>query len=126
MLGWKMFFTGGERVLTNATLPPDTGAVLFATTQPNGNICDPSNSGFLMAVSLTSGAGEKLVVGGLSVGGVSVRSSGVVKVSNTFTNQFNQQTVVCNQDGCKGPNAPILNQSIAPRGRYNWREILTK
>jgi len=79
-----------------------------------------------MAVNLTSGAGGKLLVGTVQVGGVSVKSSGVVKVGNTFTNLLNRQTVACNQEGCKGPDAPTLVQSMAPRGRYSWREILTK
>ena len=37
-LGWKMLFSGGERVLSNSTLPPDTGNVLFGTTKPTGNV----------------------------------------------------------------------------------------
>lgn len=124
--GWKMTFNDGERVLTNSTLPPDTGAVLFATTKPAGDICTPGNSGFLMAVNICSGKTGGLLVNGIEVGGLAIDSSGVVKISNTFTNTFNKQTVVCNQAGCKGPDAPTFNQSIAPRGRYNWREILTK
>jgi type IV pilus assembly protein PilY1 len=126
MMGWKISFTAGERVLSNSTLPPNTGTVLFATTKPNGDVCDPSNSGFLMAVNLTSGAGGKLLVGTVQVGGVSVKSSGVVKVSNTFTNLENKQQVVLNQEDFKGSNAPTILPSMAPRGRYSWREILTK
>jgi type IV pilus assembly protein PilY1 len=124
--GWQMFFTGGERVLSNSTLPPDTGAVLFATTKPAGDVCTPGNTGFLMAVNLCSGRSGDLIANGLTVGGLAIESTGIVKVSNTYTNRSNKQVVVCNQDGCKGPGAPTLNQSIAPRGRYNWREILTK
>jgi type IV pilus assembly protein PilY1 len=133
--GWRMTFTGGERVLTNSTLPPDTGAVLFATTQPTGDVCTPGNSGFLMAVNICSGKIGDLVVNGVSVGGLSIDSSGIVKVSNTYTNQDNKQTVVCNQDGCKptcsdltDPDCrpPDLLGQSAPRGRYSWREILSK
>lgn len=133
--GWRMTFTGGERVLTNATLPPDTGAVLFATTQPAGDVCTPGNSGFLMSVNICSGKTGDLIVNGVSVGGLAIDSSGIVKVSNTYTDQNNKQTVVCNQDDCKPPctdvNDPtcrppnLLGQS-APRGRYSWREILSK
>src|SRR5690606_12426261 len=62
--GWRMSFSGGERVLTNSTVPPDTGAVLFATTQPTGNVCQAGNSGFLMAVNICSGSTGDLVVFG--------------------------------------------------------------
>lgn len=150
--GWRMEFTGGERVLSNATLPPDTGTVLFATTTPAGDVCNPVNSGYLMAVSLTSGSLGDIVVGGTVVGGASINSSGVVKVSNTFTNTRNNQSIVCNQDGCKpggaGDLAPdgtlledfckiaanvgnaaceiFLRNRSAPGGRYTWRELLTK
>jgi type IV pilus assembly protein PilY1 len=124
--GWRMSFSGGERVLTNSTVPPDTGAVLFATTQPRGDVCTPGNSGYLMAVNICSGRIGDLIVNGQIVGGVGIDSSGVVKVSNTYTGTDAKQTVVCNQDGCKGPNAPKLLGSSAPRGRYSWREILSK
>ncbi|MGE4236361.1 pilus assembly protein [Hydrogenophaga sp.] len=124
--GWRMSFSNGERVLTNSTLPPDTGAVLFATTRPTGDVCTPGNSGFLMAVNICSGRTGDLLVNGVAVGGLAIDSSGIVKVSNTYTNQNNQQTVVCNQDGCKGVNAPTLLGTSAPRGRYTWRELLTK
>lgn len=125
--GWKISFSGGERVLTNSTLPPDTGAVLFGTTQPTGDICTPGNSGYLMAVNICSGATGDLIFNGVAVGGVAVDSSGVIKVSNTYTSQQNKQVVVCNQEHCKevgggGQFAP----SIAPRGRYSWRELLSK
>lgn len=123
--GWKMFFTGGERVLTNSTLPPDTGVVLFGTTKPSGDVCTPGNTGFVMAVNLCSGAIGNLVVDGVSVGGLAINSTGVVKVSNTYIDPKNKPTVVCNQGDCKG-NPPTLGLSVAPRGRYTWREILTK
>jgi type IV pilus assembly protein PilY1 len=123
--GWKMFFTDGERVLSNSTLPPDTGVVLFGTTKPSGDVCTPGNSGYIMAVNLCSGKTGSLLVDGITVGGVALDSTGVVKVSNTYTDPNNKPTVVCNQDGCKG-TPPTLNPSVAPRGRYSWREILTK
>ena len=136
--GWKMLFTSGERVLSNSTLPPDTGAVLFATTKPTGDTCTPGNSGFIMAVGTCSGG---------QVGAWAVDSSGIIKVSPTYVNTDNtKQVIVCNQDGCKpcagptctpcvgptctpcvGSNCPKeLGKSGAPRGRYNWREILGK
>ncbi len=124
--GWRMSFADGERVLTNSTIPPDTGAVLFATTQPRGDVCTPGNSGYVMAVNICSGRTGDLLVNGQLVGGLAIDSSGVVKVSNTYTSENNQQVVVCNQDGCKGTEAPRLLGSSAPRGRYSWREILTK
>lgn len=123
--GWKMFFTGGERVLTNSTLPPDTGVVLFGTTKPSGDVCTPGNAGFIMAVNMCTGGIGNLAVAGVSVGGLAIDSTGVVKVSNTFIDPDNKPTVVCNQDDCKG-NPPTLGLSVAPRGRYSWREILTK
>jgi type IV pilus assembly protein PilY1 len=123
--GWRMAFTGGERVLGNSTLPPDTGAVLFATTRPSGNVCSPGNTGFIMAVNFCTGRGNNLVVDGTLVGGVSVDSTGVNKVSPTTVNPSNEPTVVCNQDDCK-EDPPTLNVSTPPRGRYFWREILTK
>ncbi|KRB97769.1 hypothetical protein ASE11_13070 [Hydrogenophaga sp. Root209] len=133
--GWRMTFTGGERVLTNSTLPPDTGAVLFGTTQPTGDVCTPGNSGYLMSVNVCSGKTGDLIVNGVSVGGLAIDSSGIVKVSNTYTNTDNKQTVVCNQDDCKPRCAdqtkaecrpPSLLGQSAPRGRYSWREILSK
>ncbi|MBW8470943.1 MAG: hypothetical protein K0M67_21950 [Thiobacillus sp.] len=150
--GWKMAFTGGERVLSNSTLPPDTGVVLFATTKPSGDVCDPGNTGFIMAVNLSTGKSNNLLVNGNLVGGLSVNSTGVIKVSNTYADQEKDQVVVCNQDGCKpkkpepcdpatnpdckcldGDNKPVtcgdppsVLGSGAPKGRYNWREILTK
>jgi len=123
--GWKMFFTGGERVLTNSTMPPDTGTVLFGTTKPSGDVCEPGNSGFIMAVNLCTAGIGNLVVNGTTVGGIAIDSSGVVKVSNTYTDEKGKPTVVCNQDDCKDA-PPKLTPSMAPRGRYNWREILLK
>lgn len=124
--GWRMAFTGGERVLSNSTFPPDSGAVLFGTTKPTGDVCAPGNTGFIMAVNLCSGKVGEILVDGTLAGGVGLNSTGVVKVSNTYTNTGNKQVVVCNQDGCKGPGGPLLIPSIAPKGRYSWRQILTK
>jgi type IV pilus assembly protein PilY1 len=120
-----MFFTGGERVLTNSTQPPDTGVVLFGTTKPSGDVCTPGNSGFIMAVNQCSGKIGNLIVDGVNVGGLAIDSTGVVEVSNTYTDGKNKPTVVCNQDDCKD-EPPTLGLSVAPRGRYSWRELLTK
>lgn len=136
--GWKMSFTGGERVLSNSTLPPDTGTVLFATTKTSGDICIPGNTGYIMAVKLGTGASNSLKVNDVVVGGLALDSNGVNKVSNTYSDTNKQQTVVCNQDdckpkacttegGCKGDDGTLkVLGSGAPRGRYSWREILTK
>lgn len=124
-LGWQMFFNGGERVLTNSTQPPDTGVVLFGTTKPSGDVCDPGNSGYIMAVNLCSGKIGNLIVDGVNVGGLAIDSTGVVEVSNTYTDEKNKPKVVCNQDDCKD-EPPTLGISVAPRGRYSWRELLTK
>lgn len=167
-LGWKMSFTEGERVLSNSTLPPDTGSVLFATTKPAGDICTPGNTGFVMAVNRCSGKIGDLIVNGNIVGGAAINSTGVIKVSNTYSDSNNKQTVVCNQNDCKaggigsggGGTIPSgtacdnpatvgiveqcncddpstagvvevcssinLGPAVTPRGRYSWREILTK
>jgi type IV pilus assembly protein PilY1 len=125
--GWKMFFNGGERVLTNSTLPPDTGAVLFGTTKPSGDVCTPGNSGFIMAVNMCSGTIGNLLVDGVLVGGLAIDSTGVVKVSNTYVSPDKKPVVVCNQGDCKeGDNPLTFSVPEAPRGRYTWREILTK
>lgn len=125
--GWKMFFNGGERVLTNSTFPPDTGAVLFGTTRPSGDVCSPGNSGFIMAVNMCSGTIGGLLVDGVSVGGVGIDSTGVVKVSNTYVSPDKDPVVVCNQGDCKDGSNPLqFSVPDAPRGRYTWREILTK
>jgi type IV pilus assembly protein PilY1 len=141
--GWKMVFANGERILGNSTMPPDTGTVLFGTTQPAGDVCTPTNTGFIMAVGLCSGASGGINIHGLTLGGFGLNSTGVVKVSNTFANDKNDQTLVCNQAGCKPPpqtdpdciTNPLLPQckrpptvpgEVAPPGRYSWREILSK
>lgn len=125
--GWRMNFTDGERVLSNSTLPPDTGVVLFATTQPSGDVCAPGNNGFVMAVNRCTGASGSLVVGTTETGGVAINSTGVLKLSPTYVDENGDPTVVCNQPECRGlENKTIVNKSVAPKGRYNWREILTK
>ncbi|MDP1686749.1 pilus assembly protein [Hydrogenophaga sp.] len=124
--GWKATLSDGERVLSNPTLPPDTGVVLFGTTRPRGDICTPGNTGFNVTVNVCSGASGDLLVNGIAVGGISVKSSGIIKVSNSYTDSTNKQSVVCNQAGCRGNETQKLSPAVAPRGRYNWREILTK
>lgn len=130
MKGWKMFFSPtsnptGERVLTNSTMPPDTGVVLFATTRPSGDVCTPGNSGYIMAVNLCTGGVGNLIIAGQTTGGIAIDSTGNVMLSNTYTDERGKPTVVCNQDDCKD-DPPKLSPVMAPRGRYNWREILTK
>ena len=125
--GWKLNLTGGERVLSNSTRPADTGTVLFGTTKPNGDVCTPGNTGFIMAVSMCSGKTGDLLINGTLVGGVGTNSTGTVKVSPSYVTSDNQGGVVCNQDACKdGPNVLKNIHKDAPKGRYSWREILTK
>lgn len=125
--GWKIVLPAGERVLTNSTLPPDTGAVLFASTQPTGDLCTPGNTGYIMAADICTGGIGNLIYAGQAVGGIAVDSDGVIKVSNTYTSSQNKQIVVCNQAHCKElGGGGSFNPSIAPRGRYSWRELLTK
>jgi len=121
-----MAFTDGERVLSNSTLPPDTGTVLFSTTKPTGDICTPGNTGYIMAVNLCTGKIGDMVVNGTLVGGVSLNSTGVIKVSNTYTDSAGKEKILCNQDDCKDPSGPSLLPKIPPRGRYSWRELLSK
>lgn len=124
--GWKMAFTGGERILSNSTLPPDTGTVLFSTTKPTGDICTPGNTGYIMAVNLCTGKIGDMVVNGALVGGVALDSTGVIKVSNTYTDSVGKEKILCNQDDCKDPGGPSLLPKVPPRGRYSWRELLSK
>lgn len=137
--GWKMDFTGGERVLSNSTLPPDSGIVEFATTKPSGEVCTPGSTGFIMGVGLADGRSNTLEYNGEVVGGMAVDTLGVNKVSPTYADLENQQTIVCNQvecqvkecddpasDECKGDGTTKILPSSAPKGRYSWREILSK
>lgn len=125
--GWKMALTGGERVLSNSTLPPDTGAVLFATTKPTGDVCTPGNAGNIMAVNFCTGKIGNMVVNGTLVGGVSLDATGVNQLSETFTNLQGVEQIRCNQGECIDPEASFsLVPSVPPRGRYSWRELLSK
>jgi type IV pilus assembly protein PilY1 len=120
--GWRMAFTGGERILSNSTLPPDTGSVLFSTTKPSGDVCTPGNTGFLMSVNLCSGKVGKILVDGNTYGGVDLLCTGVCKPGPTYTTG-SQIEVPVNQPS----KSPLkLVKSVAPKGRYSWREILTK
>lgn len=96
-----MAFTDGERVLSNSTQPPNTGSVLFATTKPTGDVCAPGNSGFIMSVNFCTGKSGDLNIAGVLVGGLGMNSTGVIKVSNTYTSSSNTQAVVSNQGGTR-------------------------
>jgi type IV pilus assembly protein PilY1 len=122
-LGWKFAFTGGERVLGNSTLPSDTGTVLFATTKPVGDMCTPGNAGFLMAANICSGKTGDLVFNGVTVGGI--QGEGNTKIGISTTDPFNKPIVTSNLEGCKGLKCELKPPGV-PRGRYSWREILTK
>jgi type IV pilus assembly protein PilY1 len=120
--GWRMTFTDGERVLGNSTQPPKTGAIVFGTTKPSGNICIPGNSAYLMSVKRCSGAPALQVDGNPDVGGYASDSAGEFKVSNAYINPNGDPTTVDNQENEGHP----LPTSTAPKGRYSWRELLTK
>lgn len=128
--GWKLNLLSGERVISNPSLPPDSGAVLFGTAKPSGDLCDPGSSGYLMAVKVCSGATGDIEVGEganrVSVGGYGVAASGILKVSNTYTNTKNKQTIVCNQADCQRSTPPTLKSTGSPGGRYSWRQILSR
>lgn len=130
MKGWKVNLGAGERVISNPSLPPDSGAVLFGTAKPSGDLCDPGSSGYLMAVKVCSGAIGEIVAGeganAVTVGGFGVSASGILKVSNTYTNTKNKQTIVCNQADCQRTTPPTLKSTGSPAGRYSWRQILTR
>ncbi len=122
--GWYVNFTGGERVLSNSTLPPDTGGVLFGTTKPSSDSCTPGNTGFNMLLDLCSGRPTGLLFNGLVYGGVSTGplGDGLNKISNTVTNSQGKQVVV----GNKGATGLTIAPQSAPRARYSWRQILTR
>jgi type IV pilus assembly protein PilY1 len=146
--GWYMPFTGGERVLSNSTLPIDTGGVLIGTTKPSGEVCSPGNIGFDMLVDLCTGKPTGLFINGVSYGGVGTGAlgDGINILSNTITNQDNKQVVIGNKPTtcigptcitCTGPlctcatppcddGKPNALKQTIPKGRYSWREILTK
>lgn len=128
-LGWYFTFVGGERVLSNSTFPPNTGTVLFGTTKPVGGACNAGNIGQIMAANLCTGKIGNLVVGATLVGGVSIDNmgGGILKIGNSIAKPGGRQGVVCNQSECKGPGGGFdLLENTAPRGRYSWREILSK
>lgn len=124
--GWKMTFTGGERIISNPTIPPDTGVVLFGTAKPSGDLCEPGSSGFLMAVNLANGGTGDISIGSLVVGGYGVTASGVLKVSNTYADRNNKQTIVCNQADCQTSTPPTIKSNSAPRARYSWRQLFSR
>ncbi len=106
--GWLMSLTGGERVISNPTIPPDSGAVVFASTKPSGNSCDPASAGYIMSVNIcTAGMGNLTLIDTASnqidsVGGIAVSASGILKISPTFTNTVNSQQLVSNQAPTQG------------------------
>lgn len=124
--GWKIVFTGGERIISNPTIPPDTGVVLFGTAKPSGDLCEPGSSGFLMAINLANGGTGDIAIDGLVVGGYGVTASGVLKVSNTYSDRQNRQTIVCNQADCQKTSPPTIKSNSAPRARYSWRQLLSR
>jgi type IV pilus assembly protein PilY1 len=128
--GWKVNLVAGERVLSNPSLPPDTGAVLFGTARPSGDLCQAGSSGYLMAVKVCSGDIGGITVGQganqVVVGGYGVSASGILKVSNTYTDTNNRQTIVCNQPDCQRNTPPTLKSTGSPAGRYSWRQLLTR
>lgn len=83
-----------------------------------------------MAVKVCSGATGDIVVGdganAITVGGYGVAASGILKVSNTYTNTKNKQTLVCNQADCQRSTPPTLKSTGSPGGRYSWRQILSR
>lgn len=120
--GWKIALTNGERVLGNSTLPADTGSVVFATTKPSGDICIPGNSAFVMQVSTCTGAPAQRIDGSdTAVGGTAIETSGELKVSTSYINREGDPVTTTNMGE---PSQGI--KVTAPKGRYNWREILTK
>ena len=123
--GWRMTFSNGERIVSNATLPADTGTVLFSTNKPSADLCGGTPTGYLMAVKQCTGASGNLVLGSITAGGIAFGSSGVLKVSDSITRLNNDRGVVCNQDGCKGEGVSLKPAQTGP-GRYSWREVLTK
>ena len=124
--GWKINFTGGERILSNPSLPPDTGAVLFGTSKPSGDICEPGSSGFIMSVNIcNAGIGELTLSDGTAVGGLGSNASGVLKVSPSYLNFNNKYQALTNQKECQGKSC-TQSKKTAPAGRYSWREVLTR
>lgn len=125
--GWKMPLQAGERVLGNATLPPDTGAVVFGVTQPSANTCEAGEGGYVVAVDLCSGSTTTLTFDGQLVGAFKVGTSGVVKVAPGYRMLDGKLFAGSNQRGGPTTSAPTtgsLTDNLAPPGRYSWREVL--
>ena len=124
--GWKMPLTEGEKVLGNATLPPDTGAVLFGVTQNSANVCLPGDSGYVVAVDQCSGSTTTLSFDGQLVGAFEVGTAGVVKVTPAYRLLDGKLFAGSNQKGVSATSAPAtgtLTDNLAPPGRYSWREV---
>jgi len=122
--GWKLTFTAGERVLSNSNLPADTGAVIFKTMKPVGDICTPGNSGFTMSVNVCSGGIGGLIYNGIIVGGIGDGLSGgggSGKLATPIIDPTGKGFIIDN-DGRRFE----VPTTRTPRGRYSWREILTK
>ena len=129
--GWKLSLDAGERIISNPTLPSDSGSVLFGTAKPSGDLCTPGSSGYLMLMQICSGAIGGIQVGSgassMSVGGYAVSASGILKISNTYIDSQNQQTILCNQADCQSGGVKIkAGGNSIPAGRYSWRRILTR
>jgi type IV pilus assembly protein PilY1 len=125
--GWRMPLQDGERVLGNATLPPDTGAVLFGVTRPSGDVCTPGEGGYIVAVDQCSGSTTTLLFDGQLVGGFEVATSGVVKVAPAYRKLDGSLFAGSNQKGKEGGGTSsfgTLTDNLAPPGRYSWREVL--
>ncbi|MCU0932464.1 MAG: PilC/PilY family type IV pilus protein, partial [Serpentinimonas sp.] len=124
--GWKMPLQAGERVLGNATLPPDTGAVVFGVTQPRANACG-ADGGYVVAVDLCSGSTTTLTFDGQLVGAFKVGTSGVVKVAPGYRMLDGKLFAGSNQPPdpeTTTPTTGTLADNLAPPGRYSWREVL--
>ena len=83
-----------------------------------------------MAVNLCTGKTGNIVVDGVEVGGLAIATTGVVKISPSRIDTTGKIVTVCNQPACKpalpGGSSPYQTSKSAPKGRYSWREILTK
>lgn len=143
--GWQLNLpAGGERILSNPVLSPDTGAVMLGSFKPSANICTPAGSSYVMAIGLCSASGALSVriddttqtFGGLMLAPPTPTaanpnpSTGILKLSSSLTASTGAaQSVVCNQADCQpgaAGKAMTLQRVGAPRGRYSWREILNR
>jgi type IV pilus assembly protein PilY1 len=127
--GWVMNFTGGERIIANSTIPPDTGAVSFPTHRPTASSCDGAASGFTMAVNICAPA-DALVVKGINVAGLGGAVNGILKITPSTVNDNGRVEVSCNQAFCREIGGtggkPTFKGAGAPKGRFSWREIISK